>query len=84
MGITALPPVQWFTDAKKALEVVDTRKLAADLREAADEIEQLRDALGWLVNVLNDVGKAGGRPEPQEFEAAHTHARHTLDGGGDR
>jgi hypothetical protein len=48
--------------------------------DSADEVEHLRDALRWLVNVLNDVGKAGGRPEPQEFEAAHAHALHTLKG----
>lgn len=36
------------------------------------------DALRWLVNVVCGVGKAGGEPEPGEFEAAVEAAKDAL------
>jgi hypothetical protein len=37
--------------------------------------ERLRAAMEWLLNLAHDVGKAGGKPEPGEWEAAWDEAR---------
>lgn len=43
-------------------------------------IAVLEAALRWLVHLGCDVGRAGGRPEPGEFETAIDEAKALLEG----
>lgn len=69
-----------------ALEAANAR-LAADnkaLRERAEKAElrvtALTDAGVWLLHLANDVGKAGGKPEPGEWEDAWDTLKTALSG----
>lgn len=57
--------------------------VAGESKELETENDALRAALRWLTNVACGVGKAGGAPEPGEYEAAIDSARALLDGGTD-
>ncbi len=40
---------------------------------------KLEASLNWLVHLCHDVGKAGGKPEPGEWEAAIEEAMAVLE-----
>lgn len=52
--------------------------LTATVAQQRQQIADLTAALTWFVNLANDVGKAGGRPEPGEWEACTEAGRRAL------
>lgn len=50
------------------------------IAEQGAEVERLRAALQWLVNLAHGMGKAGGPPEEGEWDAAWKNAADCLIG----
>ena len=48
------------------------------LAEVRAETQQQYEALNWLVHLCHNVGRAGGDPEPGEWEAAEEAGRMAL------
>jgi hypothetical protein len=48
-----------------------------------DQLKALRAALEWMLNLASGVGKAGGGPEPDEYDAACDSANAALRGDDD-
>lgn len=53
----------------------------AERDEARAERDRLREALNWLVHLAHGIGKAGGEPESDEWDAAWEQGKAALSGG---